>query len=681
MGKEISLVDKNILLSKFRNYEVVFNVLRGDLDWVETFEELVYYFSKDKIDTIIKEVKESNSQANGFAISLDEAKFNYANISIDFLRVEQTQRGKTSSKNIKVINFNKVMEICINIFQYHAGNAINNLGKVNITTSNCDEYNALFRCMYEYIKNKVGCKELIWYIPDTVFWTVTPSLGTVAYAIIRDCLIYADGIVFNNSDGKKNIVADKAASNLNVQIKLNNFLVETGMDKVRIKILGILVRKYSGLLKPNEMIQFHLDLVKIEDPLEFHLKKESSDMNTIEEVIIEKMVDTYIAWYQESNREPDALKILNKDLRIIKLVNTMLPTEEGNILEADKIKEIENFIKPKELVFGLQSFVKWLSLHQDLSLEYMKYLEDKDQDAKTIEETVKNFDRIFMERIIGQEQVIKPIWDVLKKWFIGIRSKKPIGSFLMVGPTGVGKTETAKLLAEKTFDNLIVLDMSEYQSEIDKTKIIGVAPGYSGYDQGAGVLDKVAANPRSVILFDEIEKAHPLIFDLLLQLLDEGRLTDHKGNEVSFRECLVICTTNAHYSEIEHLGNHTRSHMINILTKTFRKEFLARFNDVIKYNHLSSEVMEVIFDKKMVEELKEINENQQIEIKIIEDENYYQKKIRLVGAMDRSLGARELSRMINQEIVAPLIEMVIDLGTDIEGKEFYFDTVGNLKYK
>ena len=301
-----------------------------------------------------------------------------------------------------------------------------------------------------------------------------------------------------------------------------------------------------------------------------------------------------------------------------------------------------------------------------LPVEYKKYLIDADKDSKDIEETIKNFDRIFNSRVLGQSHVIAPLWSVLKKWYVGLRSIKPVGSFLFCGPTGVGKTETAKLLSE-LFGNLITIDMSEYKSEIDKNKIIGVAPGYAGYDQGAGVLDKIASNPRSIVLFDEIEKAHPTIFDLLLQVLDEGRLTDHKGNIVSFKECFVICTSNAHYSEIEHLGSNTRHKIIDVLSQSFRKEFLARFNDILKFNSLSDTILFDIFEIKLDMKLKELGVANNTTINLIEDDVFYAVKSKIISDMDSSLGAREVDRKVEEEITSKILEDLVN--TKMNGEE------------
>ena len=384
------------------------------------------------------------------------------------------------------------------------------------------------------------------------------------------------------------------------------------------------------------------------------------------------LVKEYKDWLEKRNTNPDELSNLKSELAKYKAYNQLFK-EESFGLEIEKLEtDINDYICAKYEV-GPESFFEYLN-----TVKFEINVSNITKDKIQIEKTIKNFDRIFRERVLGQDQVIKPLWSILKKWYIGVRNEKPVGSFLFCGPTGVGKTETAKLLADATFGSLITLDMSEYQTEIDATKIIGVAPGYAGYDQGAGILDKIAANPRSIILFDEIEKAHYKIFDLLLQVLDEGRLTDHKGNIVSFKECFILCTTNAHYADIEHLGDNARSKMIEILTGSFRKEFLARFNDVIKYNPLSNETMEKIFDLKIEKEIKEISDSTRMEITIIEDENYFKVKSDIIHFMDNSLGARELQRIIFKEIISGMIDIISELEYQ-EKIVFYFNTEGKLK--
>ena len=546
------------------------------------------------------------------------------------------------------------------------------------------------------------------YFQDPNFWMLKSNAGSIFFTLYQECCLSFDFIIVREDSPKKiNVYIEKIAKTLNIKTENYSFINLLNEDQLlsQNKDDTIVLKLWLAIKKEFELddlkaASLYLDLISIKEVIyQFMTKrllkgvpnKEQEKMaNNIFFELIDMEYDLISKEYKkllyQLNNYPDEWREKNFKLKNMKFAASLL-SSDNSLMDIcnDLEKELNdyNFIKYDCNLF---SFGKYLEDTIKIPEEFKKYFNDpesKDKDSKLIEEAIKNFDRLYRNRIIGQDHIIEPLWSSLKKWYIGIRSKKPVGSFLLCGPTGVGKTETAKFLSEElgTFDNLITLDMSEYQSEIDKTKIIGVAPGYAGYEQGAGILDKVAANPRSVILFDEIEKAHPLIFDLLLQLLDEGRLTDHKGNEVSFKECLIICTTNAHYGDIEHLGSNTRSKIINILSLSFRKEFLARFTDILKFNNLTSEVMESIFDKKLSEEIKNISESSQFEIIIIEDENYYQKKTKLVGSMDHSLGARELGRLINEEIIAPLIELIIDLGSELEGKKFYFDTTGKLQMK
>ena len=614
---------------------------------------------------------------------------------IDFLHVEQ-------------LNFNNSLEF-------------------GISSKNMEFFNLMIHCLYNYIltqyRKKIQEKysfdgeqldemvanlKLGIFIEDPNFWSIKADSGMVFYSVYQELCIVFDAVIIKEiSPNKINPFFERIAKVLNFKIENYSFinfladdqLLSSNKDDTIILKLWLAIREEFQLDDLNAS-KFYLDLLSVKDIVYTFIRdrimKDSSikQKQKISENLFFELMDAeyeliakeYKNLVTKLNTCPEDWAELKFKYQNMKLASGFLSIDKTLAEECKKLEnelEAYNFIKYECNLFSLG---KYLEETFKIADEYKKLFKDpeaKDKDSKSIENAVKNFDRLYRERIIGQDHIIEPLWSSLKKWYVGIRTNKPVGSFLLCGPTGVGKTETAKFLSEElgSFDNLITLDMSEYQSEIDKTKIIGVAPGYAGYEQGAGVLDKVAENPRSVILFDEIEKAHPLIFDLLLQLLDEGRLTDHKGNEVSFKECLIICTTNAHYGDIEHLGSSNRSDIINILSLSFRKEFLARFTDIVKFNNLSSEVMELIFNKKLAEEIKEINESSQVNISIIEDENYYQKKVKLVGNMDHSLGARELGRLINEEIIAPLIQLIIDLGSEIEGKQFYFDSIGKLKVK
>lgn len=537
-----------------------------------------------------------------------------------------------------------------------------------VTKNNLDSFNVLFRGIYKVLANYAKKKDLnvYVYIPDLTSWLISPSSSIMIYSIVSEVILNSK-VLFHELE--RNSLYERIASNQGKSISrvysLNFEDFNTSL------ILGIMVA-IKNTFKLDSVYDWFEPLNNVAGPLKDGIVKNinsTKEKDILNPTVCNMLIKEYKDWLHKRNTNPDDLKEMKTKLAKLNAYNKLFRETAFR----DQILDLEQSIKDYIIAVSSvspETFFEYLNT-QNFEIMCSSIEKDKAQ----IQKTIKDFDRIFKERIIGQDQVIKPFWDILKKWYVGIRNNKPIGSMLLCGPTGVGKTETAKLLSETTFGTLITLDMSEYQTEIDATKIIGVAPGYAGYDQGAGILDKIAANPRCIILFDEIEKAHYKIFDLLLQVLDEGRLTDHKGNIVSFSECLIICTTNAHYSELQHLGNKERGKMISILTQTFRKEFLARFNDVLKYNPLSDDTMYTIFDMKMEHELNDLSKASQVEIIIIEDENYYNVKTSLVGAMDNDLGARELGRIINQDIISKMITIIIDNNLiNADKLTFYFDT-------
>ena len=537
-----------------------------------------------------------------------------------------------------------------------------------VTKNNLDSFNVLFRGIYKVLANYAKKKDLnvYVYIPDLTSWLISPSSSIMIYSIVSEVILNSK-VLFHELE--RNSLYERIASNQGKSISrvysLNFEDFNTSL------ILGIMVA-IKNTFKLDSVYDWFEPLNNVAGPLKDGIVKNinsTKEKDILNPTVCNMLIKEYKDWLHKRNTNPDDLKEMKTELAKLNAYNKLFRETAFR----DQILDLEQSIKDYIIAVSSvspETFFEYLNT-QNFEIMCSSIEKDKAQ----IQKTIKDFDRIFKERIIGQDQVIKPFWDILKKWYVGIRNNKPIGSMLLCGPTGVGKTETAKLLSETTFGTLITLDMSEYQTEIDATKIIGVAPGYAGYDQGAGILDKIAANPRCIILFDEIEKAHYKIFDLLLQVLDEGRLTDHKGNIVSFSECLIICTTNAHYSELQHLGNKERGKMISILTQTFRKEFLARFNDVLKYNPLSDDTMYTIFDMKMEHELNDLSKASQVEIIIIEDENYYNVKTSLVGAMDNDLGARELGRIINQDIISKMITIIIDNNLiNADKLTFYFDT-------
>jgi len=298
--------------------------------------------------------------------------------------------------------------------------------------------------------------------------------------------------------------------------------------------------------------------------------------------------------------------------------------------------------------------------------------------AKMLESEVKKLARAEEElstRVVGQDDAIASISHAIRRSRVGIsEEKKPMGSFLFVGPTGVGKTELAKALAEFMFNDetsLIRLDMSEYMEKHSVSKMIGSPPGYVGYDEGGQLTDRVRRKPYSVILFDEIEKAHPEVFNILLQILDDGRLTDAKGRTVNFKNTIIIMTSNlgnevireysigfSDHSDPQKVKNAQQEEMKEkidkILRQHFKLEFLNRIDEIVIFKSLTKEDLVKIVDLELAKVENRLR-NQDIKIKIAKNV----KEMLANKSFDKTFGARPLKRVIQNMILNELASEIV----------------------
>ena len=293
--------------------------------------------------------------------------------------------------------------------------------------------------------------------------------------------------------------------------------------------------------------------------------------------------------------------------------------------------------------------------------------------TKTESEKLKNLDLELKKRVIGQDDAVEALARAIKRARVGLQNEnRPIGSFMFLGPTGVGKTELTKALAENLFGNenqLIRLDMSEFMEAHSVSKLIGSPPGYVGYDEGGQLTEQVRRKPYSIVLFDEIEKAHSDVFNMLLQILDDGRLTDSTGRTVSFKNTVIIMTSNAGARNIvEHhsIGfmnkedskkdyEKTRDEVMAELKKIFRPEFLNRLDDIIVFKKLSNESIEKI-TKIMLDEFIKRLEKKNIKVDVSDDVIKYISKV----GFDDTYGARPLRRAIQSKIEDKFAEEMLD---------------------
>ena len=397
---------------------------------------------------------------------------------------------------------------------------------------------------------------------------------------------------------------------------------------------------------------------------------------------------------------PDkAIDLIDEACSKIKLKTVTMPSD---ILDLEK--KIERISKEKEEAIISQSFEKAANLRDEEKKLKEKLIKDKEKWEKkeaanepkvttedicnvvsnwtkipvsklTEEETkrLKDLNLTLKNRVIGQDEAVENLARAIKRARVGLKDeKRPIGSFMFLGPTGVGKTELTKSLAECLFGDenaMIRFDMSEYMESHSVSKLIGSPPGYVGYDEGGQLTEQVRRKPYSIVLFDEIEKAHPDIFNMLLQILDDGRLTDSNGRTVNFKNTVIIMTSNVgarNIVEKHSIGfaskedskqnyEKTKSLVMDELKKTFRPEFLNRLDEIIVFNKLGKEAIEKI-TKLMLDDVKVRLKNKNITVEFTDKLIEHISKV----GFDQVYGARPLRRAIQNNIEDMLAEEILD---------------------
>jgi ATP-dependent Clp protease ATP-binding subunit ClpB len=267
------------------------------------------------------------------------------------------------------------------------------------------------------------------------------------------------------------------------------------------------------------------------------------------------------------------------------------------------------------------------------------------------------------KRVVGQREAVHAVATAVRRARAGLQDpNRPIGSFMFLGPTGVGKTELTKALASFLFDDetaLVRIDMSEYMEKHSVARLIGAPPGYVGYEEGGALTEAVRRRPYQVVLFDEIEKAHPDVFNVLLQVLDDGRLTDGQGRTVDFRNTLIVMTSNLGAEYLVALGESedtdaVRDQVMAEVRSRFRPEFLNRVDEIILFHRLKREHMGRIVDIQMVRLAKLLEERKITVVLEPKAREWLAEK-----GYDPAYGARPLKRVIQKELQDPLAEMIL----------------------
>jgi ATP-dependent Clp protease ATP-binding subunit ClpB len=297
-----------------------------------------------------------------------------------------------------------------------------------------------------------------------------------------------------------------------------------------------------------------------------------------------------------------------------------------------------------------------------------RLLEGEKRKLVTMEERLK-------QRVVGQDDAVERVSNAIRRSRAGLADpRRPIGSFIFLGPTGVGKTELARALAEFLFDDekaMIRLDMSEYMEKHSVSRMIGAPPGYVGYDEGGQLTEKIRRHPYAVVLFDEIEKAHPDVFNVLLQILEDGRLTDGKGRTVDFRNAVLVMTSNVGSTALFELAGKDpkRAHQeaMEALKQLFRPEFLNRIDDIVLFNPLGHAQLEKIVDLELTK-FRKMLEGRGVEIEL----TAAARERLLKEGYDPAYGARPLRRTLQRLVQDPLAMQILE-GRVVPGEKVRVD--------
>lgn len=421
---------------------------------------------------------------------------------------------------------------------------------------------------------------------------------------------------------------DEACATIRVQMDS----VPTSLDKIQRKILTLQVEKEALKKEKDELSLKRLDnidnelyeLKGQEQELSTKWKEEKEINESIKKVKSDISACTFELEQAENNYDLETIaRIKNGKLPELKKKLSELSNKNGSSILSDTVTsdDIASVIS------------KWTNIPVS---KLMSSEKDK----------ILNLYDNLRKRVKGQDRALKLVSDAIIRSRSGIKDpNRPIGSFMFLGPTGVGKTEVARSLAYELFDDehhMVRIDMSEYMEKYSVSRLIGAAPGYVGYEEGGQLTEKVRRNPYSIVLFDEIEKAHPDVLNLLLQILDEGRLTDSNGRTVDFKNTIIIMTSNV---GSEYIINNEEDKVSSELTKYFKPEFLNRLDEIITFNKLSKEDLKEILSK-IIEEIEHRLIDINVKINLSDSAiNYF-----IDNGYDEFYGARPLKRLVNNKL-------------------------------
>ncbi|ALA98254.1 ATP-dependent protease ATP-binding subunit ClpB [Spiroplasma kunkelii CR2-3x] len=453
---------------------------------------------------------------------------------------------------------------------------------------------------------------------------------------------------------------DEASATIKTEIAS----VPTELDNLNRRIIQLEIEK-AALQKETDKAS-NERLVDIENELKpLKAKQQKLDIQwNLEKESITKLKNLK-SQVEQLKKELEQAQLSGDFNRAGEIQYALLPKLEKQLHEQEKQASGSHLLKEDVTERDIAAIVgKWTGIPVDRLVETEK--------AKLL-----NLSKILRRRVRGQKEAIQLVADAIIRSRSGIKDpNKPIGSFLFLGPTGVGKTEVARSLAYVLFNSekqMVRLDMSEYMEKHSVSKLIGAPPGYVGHEQGGQLTEAVRRSPYSIVLFDEIEKAHPDILNILLQILEDGRLTDSLGKTVDFKNTIIIMTSNIGSEYLLNENNDSVGLLIQKeLARKFKPEFLNRIDNVVTFNALSKDVIKEIIEKELAELTQRIENSKNISI------SYSEKVLEKIlnEGYDREFGARPIKRYIQRNLESLIAHAIISEEVQ-EGKSYTIDVVKN----
>ena len=444
-------------------------------------------------------------------------------------------------------------------------------------------------------------------------------------------------------------LVDEAASRLRIEIDSLPYAIDVVERRARqLEIEREALKKEKDEASKSRLQALEKELANLQEELNTKKAHWKNEKQAIERIRATKeQIDAAKREEELAEREGNLGKVA--EIRYGKLIELTKQLEQEN----KKLAELQKDEKMLKEEVEEEDIARVVSRWTGIPVERM--LEGEIDKLKHMEDRLR-------QRLIGQDHALQTVSDAVRRARAGLKDPgRPIGSFIFMGPTGVGKTELGRALAEFLFDDenaMVRIDMSEYQEKHSVARLIGAPPGYVGYEEGGQLTEAVRRRPYSVVLFDEVEKAHPEVFNALLQVLDDGRLTDGQGRVVDFKNTVVIMTSNVGSQfriEEEPDPKKRNERMMAALRATFRPEFLNRVDDIVMFNSLGLDEIKRIVDIQFAR-LKERLEEKHIELALTDKA----KELHAREGFDPTYGARPLKRTIQQKVLDPLAMKLLD---------------------